>query len=331
MGSYAPEDIFLIGESAGGTLSLCLPVLLRDRGIPLPRAVYLNSPAAQMADYMESYYRYSLKEDFIVTLGILENLRGICFEEKDAKSPYVSPLCADLRLDAVSFGYGDRLAVEGVSAVIPQGKITAIIGPNGSGKSTLIKLIDRLYSAERGEVRMGKISASDASLKAWREQFGMVSQNASLFSGSIRANICYGIGREVSEEELRRVVKLANLEDVIDDHDGGLDYEIGIKGTGLSGGEQQRVAIARALLKNPNVLILDEATANLDAKTEAEVKKGLLELMKGRTVIEIAHNYSAIQDADYVIVLNHGRMAGSGTPAELEISCGFFRQFVQER
>ncbi|MGN1026791.1 MAG: ATP-binding cassette domain-containing protein [Faecousia sp.] len=117
---------------------------------------------------------------------------------------------------------------------------------------------------------------------------------------------------------------------MIASHEGGLDYEIGVKGKGLSGGEQQRVAIARALLKNAKILLLDEATANLDAKTEEEVKRGLAELMRGRTVIEIARSASAIRDADHVIVLDQGCVVDSGTPEELETNNAFFRRLIQE-
>ena len=145
----------------------------------------------------------------------------------------------------------------------------------------------------------------------------------------VKDNICYGIRREIGEEELSRAVHLANLDGVAASHEGGLDYEIGIKGKGLSGGEQQRVAIARALLKDSKILILDEAKANLDARTEQEVKKGLAVLMQGRTVIEIAHNASAILDADHVIVLENGRVEASGSPEELEKNNSFFRQLLQ--
>ena len=223
----------------------------------------------------------------------------------------------DLVLSGVSFAYDEKPVLRDVSAAIPRGKVTAIVGANGSGKSTLIKLIDRLYPAEGGEIALGSEDASAVSLKSWRERFGVVAQSPALFAGTIRDNILYGCGRQVSAEELEKVVHLANLDDVIAAHPQGLDYEMGIQGTGLSGGEQQRVAIARALLKDPEFLILDEATANLDARTAAEVKAGLSALMAGRTVIEIAHDPAALGDADHVILLRHGALVDSGTPEEL--------------
>ncbi|MBQ7058442.1 MAG: ABC transporter ATP-binding protein [Firmicutes bacterium] len=279
----------------------------------------------------------TLPSFFAATVGGSKKLVSIFAQAEEDTESGAAPeglsqdkLDGALRTENLSFAYGDRTTLDGVSLVIPQGKITALVGPNGSGKSTLVKVLDRLYPAENGDLLLGDTNASDVSLKTWREQFAVVSQRPSLFSGSLRDNICYGMKREVSEEELARVVHLANLDEVVASHEGGLDYVIGIKGTGLSGGEQQRVAIARALLRDAKILILDEATANLDAKTEDEVKKGLVELMKGRTVIEIAHSASAIRDADHVIVLDSGRVAAAGTCAKLVESNAFFRQLVRE-
>lgn len=239
----------------------------------------------------------------------------------------ISEAPSDIIIDNVSFGYagGDKDVIKGISTVVPNGKVTAIVGPNGSGKSTLVKLVDRLYSVNDGEITLNGCNASQTSLRSWRERFGVVSQNVQLFSGSIKDNICYGVRREVTEDELNRAVQLANLSDVVAAHDKGLDYDIGVKGSKLSGGEQQRVAIARALIKDPEYLILDEATANLDAKTEIEVKKGLQELMKGRTVIVVSHNGSMVSDADNVIVLQNGTIADKGEPSKLVKRCDFYR------
>lgn len=274
----------------------------------------------------------TLPSYFAATVGGSKKLASIftAREEDTETGASLSGERADLRLDSVSFSYDERTVVDDVRVVIPQGKVTALVGPNGSGKSTLIKLIDRLYPAGNGDVLLGDEKAADVSLKSWRGQFAVVSQTPALFAGSLRSNICYGIARKVSEEELARVVRLANLEDVVASRAGGLDYTVGVKGIGLSGGEQQRVVIARALLKDANILILDEATANLDLKTEQEVKKGLNELMRGRTVIEIAHSASAIADADNVIVLDGGRIVAAGTPEALEQSSAFYRQLVAE-
>lgn len=234
-----------------------------------------------------------------------------------------------VRLQGVTFAYEQSPVLSDVSAILPAGKVTAIVGTNGSGKSTLVKLIDRLYPLENGSLMLGETNAEEISLQAWRAGIGVVSQSPALFMGTIRDNIRYGTEREIADSEWDEIVAAANLGSVLAAHEGGLDYPVGINGTGLSGGEQQRVAIARAMLKNPAVLILDEATANLDAKTEAEVKKGLSALMKGRTVIEIAHSASAIRDADHVLVLDHGKLVAVGTPSELSQTDPFFQKLMR--
>ncbi len=235
----------------------------------------------------------------------------------------------DIRLENVSFSYDTkRKTLDNVSCTIPYGKVTAVVGPNGSGKSTIMKLIDRLYADVSGNIFIGESRADSVSLSAWRNEFGIVAQNASLFSGSIRDNICYGIEGTVSEERIYEIVKLACLEELIHKHPEGLDFDIGISGCRLSGGEQQRLAIARAMMKDPKYLILDEATANLDTKTEGEIKSSIAQLMKGRTVITIAHNYSAIEQADHIIVLDGGTVVGSGTHQDLITECAFYQKLA---
>lgn len=220
----------------------------------------------------------------------------------------------DIRAENVSFAYAGRDAVKELSTVIPAGKVTAIVGTNGSGKSTLIKLIDRLYPGKGGEITLGGRRASDISLKSWRSRFAVVSQKTALFSGTLRDNICYG-AENASEEEIMRAVEIAGLGELVKER--GLDYDVGIAGSKLSGGEAQRVSIARAIIKNPDYLILDEATANLDTKTEEAVSSGISQLMKGRTTIAIAHDYETIKNADHVIVMRDGRIEDYGAKEDM--------------
>ena len=236
-------------------------------------------------------------------------------EEEDVESGRdVSDAYGDIKMEDVSFAYADRNVIKNVNVTIPADKITAIVGISGSGKSTLIKLIDRLYPGKDGEITLGDVKASEASLSSWRKKFAVVSQKTALFSGTIRDNICYGID-EVSDEDIMKAVKIAGLGELVEEK--GLDYEVGVAGTKLSGGEAQRVAIARALVKNPEYLILDEATANLDSKTEETVSNGIAELMKGRTVIIIAHDYATIEKADNVIVMRDGKVEDFGSREEM--------------
>lgn len=235
----------------------------------------------------------------------------------------------DLVLDHVTFGYADEKVIKDVFMIIPKGKVTAIIGPNGSGKTTILRLLDRLYPDFEGNICIGDENSKDISLRSWRERFAVVSQNASLFEGTIRDNITYGL-ESVSEEEIMSVVKLACLDDVIASHQGGLQFNVGVNGEKLSGGEQQRVAIARAMIKNADYLILDESTANLDPITEKKVRDSIETLKKGRTVIVVAHNYSAISNADKIIVMNDGVVEDEGTSSELLGTNSFYTLFRAE-
>ena len=275
----------------------------------------------------------TLPSYFASTIGGSKKLAAILTmpEEDIAAGGQMPGSTGDIRMQSVSFAYEDKPVLDDVTAIIPQGKVTAVIGENGSGKSTLIKLIDRLYPSDEGDIMIGETDARSVSLKEWRSRFGVVSQSGSLFAGTLRDNIRYGTDREISDAEWEAVITAANLGSVLAGHAGGLDHEIGIDGTGLSGGEQQRVAIARAMLKDPDILILDEATANLDPKTEAEVQTGLRNLMQDRTVIEIAHSAAAIRNADFVIVLHRGKVMESGTPSELMERSSFYRRLLQEK
>ncbi|MBQ3384425.1 MAG: ABC transporter ATP-binding protein [Erysipelotrichaceae bacterium] len=235
----------------------------------------------------------------------------------------------DLAMDHVTFGYAGEKVVKDVSLIIPKGKVTAIIGPNGSGKTTVLRLLDRLYPDYEGNICIGAENSKDISLRNWRNRFAVVSQKASLFEGTIRDNITYGL-ENVSEEEIMSVVKLACLDDVIASHQGGLQFNVGVNGEKLSGGEQQRVAIARAMIKNADYLVLDESTANLDPITEKKVRDSIETLKKGRTVIVVAHNYSAIANADKIIVMNEGVVEDEGTPYELLGKNSFYTLFREE-
>lgn len=297
--------------------SCCLGGILAIRN----HAIDSTGPIQELYGYMTAMevgitYLLSVPTIFAGALGGSKKLASLLQgKEEDTEKGKEMDAAGDIVLTDASFAYEKDRTIDALSVTIPANKVTAIVGSNGSGKSTLVKLIDRLYPLNGGELKLGGNEADETSLRSWRKNFAIVSQNARLFSGSIRDNICYGMG-DVDEKELNQAISAAGLEDLA--REKGLDYEVGVRGSRLSGGERQRVCIARALLKDPQYLILDEATANLDAKTEAQVKDGLHQLMKGRTVLEIAHNYSALQDADYILVLKEGKLSDFGSRKEVE-------------
>jgi ATP-binding cassette subfamily B protein AbcA/BmrA len=181
-------------------------------------------------------------------------------------------------------------------------------------KRALIKLIDRLYPLKEGELTIGETRSEQISLKSWRKQFAVVSQKNALFSGTLRENLCYG-SNNVTDEKLNEAVQSAGLKELVAEK--GLDYDVGTGGSKLSGGEAQRVCIARALVRDPQYLILDEATASLDTRTEAQVTDGISELMRGWTTIVIAHDYATIKNADQAVVMRDGRIEDYGLREEM--------------
>lgn len=186
-----------------------------------------------------------------------------------------------------------------------------------------------MYEPSEGEITFGDRKISEFRLSAWRKSFAIVAQEHPLLSGTIRDNIVYGVERKVTEEELIHVAKMANIYDFVMSTPGGFDAEVGPGGSNFSGGQQQCIAIARAMMRNPDYLLLDEATSNLDARSEQQVTAALENLMKGRTTIMIAHNYSATAFADQVIVLCDGHVEACGTPEELLETNEYYQTFAR--
>ena len=247
-----------------------------------------------------------------------EKQEGIEFDVADA----------DLVAENVSFSYSDAPTLNGVNFRIPKGQITAIVGPNGAGKSTMFKLLERMYDPDIGTLRFGNDDIRKYDLASWRGSFAIVSQDKPLLSGTVRENILYGVRRKVEEEELIHVAKLANIYDFVMATPGGFDAPVGMGGSNFSGGQRQCIAIARAMMRNPDYLLLDEATSNLDAKSEQLVSQALANLMKGRTTVMIAHNYSATRDATHIVVMKDGKVEAEGSPEEMLASNEYYRTFA---
>lgn len=234
----------------------------------------------------------------------------------------------ELSFENVDFKYDVKKILNDVTFNIPQGKVSAFVGPSGSGKSTIFNLIERMYDIESGDIKYNHRSIYDIPLSKWRNKIGYVMQSNSMMSGSIRDNILYGINRKVTDDELIEYAKLANCHEFIMQFDEGYDTMVGERGLKLSGGQRQRIDIARSFVKNPDILLLDEATANLDSESEVKIQEALETLMEGRTTVVIAHRLSTIKKAGQIIFIDKGQVTGKGTHGELIASHEKYKNFV---
>lgn len=224
---------------------------------------------------------------------------------------------SEIRFNDVSFEYVENAPVlKNINLDIKKGETVALVGNSGGGKTTIVNLIPRFYDIKLGSITIDGVDIRDYTLESLRQNIAVVFQDNFLFSGTIRENILLG-SETATEEEIKRAVKMAYLEDFIATLQAGLDTQIGERGILLSGGQKQRVAIARAFLKDAPVIILDEATSALDNKAEAVVQRAIDNLMKDKTVFVIAHRLSTIQNANKIVVINEGKIVEMGTHEEL--------------
>lgn len=234
----------------------------------------------------------------------------------------------------VSFAYSDEEPVlKNISLEAQPGQMIAFAGPSGGGKTTMFGLLERFYEPTAGEIRVGNTAINEITLESWRNQIGYVSQESAMMAGTIRENLCYGLkeSENLSDERLWEVAKMAYADQFIETFPKGLNTEVGERGVKLSGGQRQRIAIARAFLRDPKILMMDEATASLDSQSENVVQKALTRLMEGRTTFVIAHRLSTIVDADKIVFIDKGRVTGIGTHQELTQSHPLYREYAEQQ
>lgn len=277
--------------------------------------MYINQflqPVKRLANFIEEFQRgmagfKRFDEIMNIESDIKDNPEALEIKELDGKVEFSN----------VTFSYDDKNSVlSGINLLVNKGETIAVVGPSGAGKSTLCSLIPRFYEIDMGSIKVDDIDIRDIKIEDLRRNIGVVSQDVFLFSGTVLENIAYG-NLEASEEEIINAAKAANAHDFINELPEGYDTYIGERGIKLSGGQKQRLSIARMFLKNPPILILDEATSSLDNQSEAIIQKSIFELAKNRTTFIIAHRLGTIRNSKRIVVITENGIEEQGTHEEL--------------
>lgn len=312
---------FLLTFLVGGYFTLEGTLEVGAYGLLVFLTQRLLWPLTQLASTIDLYERAMASTRRI--LDLMEQ-RSVLAAGSHSSDP--SDIQGKLTLKNVSFGYLEgHPTVRNLNLDIAAGTTVALVGATGAGKSTITKLLLRFYDPTEGNVTLDDVPLNDWDVKSLRDSIGLVSQDVFLFHGTVRENLAFA-KPEATDEEIIEVAKLAEAHDFILELPNGYDTVVGERGQKLSGGQRQRLSIARALLKNPRVLILDEATSAVDNETEAAIQRSLEQIRKGRTVIMIAHRLSTIVNADNIVVLDRGEIVAQGSHSALVEQPGIYQQ-----
>lgn len=326
-----------LSETMGVTAVLCILfyggrlILANDSGLGLQASDFITYIAffSQLIQPLKALSTASFNiQKGAASIERIESLIQTPVEIKDAPDAKVLKSFQDaIELRNVSFSYEDVPVLKNINLIIPKGKTVALVGSSGAGKSTLADLVPRFIDATEGEVLIDGVNIKNYTLHSIRNQMGIVTQEAILFNDTIENNIALGV-ENPSGEDVINAAKIANAYKFIEQKEEGFDTNVGERGMKLSGGERQRMTIARAVLKNPPILILDEATSSLDTESERLVQDAINNLMSNRTSIVIAHRLSTIRHADEIVVLQKGEIVERGTHDSLITQNGFYKRLV---
>ena len=310
---------FLATFTVGGMMALNGSLNVGAYGVLVFLTQRLLWPLTGLAQVIDLFERAMAS-----TRRILDLLEVPITVKDDSTTPLNQPVRGEVTIDNVSFHYATSLVgVDGIHLHVPAGNTLALVGATGSGKSTLIKLLLRFYDPESGRVLIDGQPITDVSMNSLRQSIGLVSQDVYLFEGSIRDNIAYG-KPDSDDAAIIDAAKTAEAWSFIETLPQGLDTPVGERGVRLSGGQHQRLSLARALLKDPPILVLDEATSAVDNETEAAIQRSLKRIAHGRTVIMIAHRLSTIVHADEIVVIEKGQVAERGSHSSLLAANGHY-------
>ena len=322
LGDIAARVVMLTTQGILETTMIVLMILIFDWRIGLISAFMLYSSLECAGNYSSLLHVVSVCVD--KANAILE------LDTMDIDGKEIKPQNCDIKLDHISFSYDKRKIIDDVSLSIPEKTTTAIVGPSGGGKSTLCNLIARFWDVDAGKVTLGGVNVKDYSMNSLMNNFSFVFQTVYLFADTIENNIKFG-RQDATHEEVVAAAKKACCHEFISQLPNGYNTVIGEGGSSLSGGQKQRISIARAIMKDAPVVILDEATANVDPENEKDLMDAIEALTKEKTIIMIAHRLKTVRHADQIVVVDKGRIVQQGTHEQLMTQDGIYKRFVDAR